>query len=65
MLVTFGFFGDVICDGCDTVGRHMKIFLNFYAWLHGHGVNIGCSKTTEIFWGGFWIFCLGYCWVLM
>ena len=49
LLVIFVFVVDVIRDSCGNVGFHMNILLNVCDWLHGHGVNLGCSKTTELF----------------
>ena len=67
LLVIFGFIGGGICDRCGKVGCNMMIFSTVCAWLHGHGVNIGCSKLTSVFWGDCWnIFgSLDSCWLFM
>ena len=67
LLVFFLFVGDGIYGRCGKVWCHMNIFLDFCAWLHGHGVNNGCNKTTGVFLGECWnIFgSLTSCWLLM
>ena len=67
LLVIFRFVGDGICDSCGKFGCHMKIFLTFCVWFHGHWVNLGCTKITGVFLGEFWIFLVvwllvGYWW---
>ena len=49
LIIILGLIGDGICDICGKVGRHMNILLTLCAWLHGNGINIGCSKKTGVF----------------
>ena len=45
----------------------MMILLTVSDWLHGHGVNIVCSKITRVSVGDCWnVFgSLDYCWLLI